>query len=48
MNEKEKQNYLEGYKKEKEKGVLFFPDILFKDAIAALLVFLILLPWLIL
>lgn len=43
MNEQEKQAYLEKYKKAKEKGVSFFPDILFKDSIAALLVFLIIL-----
>jgi mono/diheme cytochrome c family protein len=42
MNEKEKKEYLEQYKKAKEKGVPFFPDILFKDAIAALVVFIIL------
>ena len=42
MNEKDKEEYLEGYKKAKEKGVPFFPDIVFKDALAALLVFLIL------
>ena len=42
MNEKEKQEYLDEYKKAKEKGVPFFPDTLFKDAIVALIVFLIL------
>ncbi len=42
MNEKEKKDYLERYKKAKEKGVPFFPDIIFKDVIAALLVFVIL------
>ena len=42
MNEKEKQDYLEKYHQEKEKGVPFFPDILFKDALIALVVFLIL------
>jgi ubiquinol-cytochrome c reductase cytochrome b subunit len=42
MNEQEKQQYLEEYKKEKEKGVYFFPDIIFKDAVIALVVFLIL------
>jgi quinol-cytochrome oxidoreductase complex cytochrome b subunit len=41
MNEKEKQEYLEGYKKAKEKGVPFFPDILFKDAVVSLIVFII-------
>lgn len=42
MNNKEQQDYLEEYKKEKEKGVPFFPDILVKDAIISLLVFIIL------
>ena len=42
MNEKEKQEYLESYHQAKEKGVPFFPDILFKDAVVSLLVFLIL------
>jgi mono/diheme cytochrome c family protein len=42
MDEQEKQQYHEAYKKEKEKGVPFFPDLLFKDALIALLVFLIL------
>jgi hypothetical protein len=35
MNEQEKKKYLDEYKKEKEKGVPFFPDIIFK-IIAAL------------
>jgi quinol-cytochrome oxidoreductase complex cytochrome b subunit len=42
MNEKEKQKYLEEYKKDKEKGVPFFPDIVFKDVVMALVVFLVL------
>lgn len=42
MNEKEKKDYLEGYKKAKEKGVPFFPDIIFKDVIISLVIFLIL------
>ena len=42
MNEKEKQEYLEKYKKAKEHGVPFFPDVLFKDAVISLVVFLIL------
>jgi quinol-cytochrome oxidoreductase complex cytochrome b subunit len=42
MNEKEKKEYLEKYQKAKNEGVPFFPDILFKDAVVALLVFLIL------
>ncbi len=40
MNEKEKQEVQERYKEKKEKGILFFPDLLFKDAIIALVVFL--------
>lgn len=39
MNEQEKQQYLEEYKKEKEKGVFFFPDIIFKDAVISLIIF---------
>jgi menaquinol-cytochrome c reductase cytochrome b/c subunit len=39
MNEQEKKEVLESYKKEKEKGVLFFPDLLVKDAVLALLLF---------
>ena len=42
MNEKEKQEYLEQYEQEKKKGLPFFPDILFKDAVISLLVFLLL------
>ena len=42
MNENEKKHYLEKYQEAKKKGVPFFPDILFKDAVVALLVFLIL------
>jgi mono/diheme cytochrome c family protein len=42
MNEKEKQEYLENYQKAKKKGVPFFPDVLYKDAIVALLVFIVL------
>ncbi|MBS1249522.1 MAG: Cbb3-type cytochrome c oxidase subunit FixP [Chloroflexi bacterium] len=42
MNEKEKKTYLEQYKKDKEKGVPFYPDILFKDAVVSLLIFLVL------
>jgi mono/diheme cytochrome c family protein len=42
MDEQQKQEILESYKKEKEKGVLFFPDLLFKDAVVSLLVFLVL------
>ena len=42
MNEQEKKNYLENYKKAKEKGVPFFPDIIFKDAVVTLIVFIVL------
>ncbi len=41
MNEKEKQEYLEKYHEEKEKGVPFFPDIIFKDVIVSFIIFLI-------
>ena len=42
MNEKDKKSYLARYKEAKEKGVPFFPDIIFKDALASLLIFVIL------
>jgi len=42
MNEKEKQDYLDKYHEEKEKGVPFFPDIIFKDAVVSFITFLIL------
>jgi mono/diheme cytochrome c family protein len=42
MNQSEKEKYLEEYHQEKEKGVPFFPNILFKDAVLSLIVFLIL------
>jgi mono/diheme cytochrome c family protein len=42
MNEKEKKAYLERYKAAKEKGVPFFPDIIFKDVVVSLVVFIIL------
>ena len=42
MDKRERQDYLEGYKKEKEKGVPFFPDAVVKDAIIALVIFLLL------
>ena len=42
MNEKERKDYQERYKKDKEKGVPFFPDIIFKDAVASLVIFLVL------
>lgn len=43
MDEKQKQAIQEKYKKEKEKGVYFFPDLLAKDAIVSLVIFLALL-----
>jgi quinol-cytochrome oxidoreductase complex cytochrome b subunit len=43
MNEQEKKDYLEQYHHEKDRGESFFPDVIFKDAVVTLLVFLILL-----
>ena len=42
MNEEEKKKYLENYQEVKKKGVPFFPDIIFKDAIVSFGVFLLL------
>lgn len=42
MKEKDKKAYLEKYEQAKKKGLPFFPDILFKDAVISLVVFLIL------
>src|SRR4030066_1752231 len=42
MNEKEKQAYLEKYHQDKEHGVPFFPDIIFKDVVISFVIFLIL------
>ena len=42
MNDKEKQEYLEKYHEEKEHGVPFYPNIIFKDVIVAFVIFLIL------
>ncbi|MBT8213144.1 MAG: c-type cytochrome [Acidimicrobiia bacterium] len=39
MKKEEQERYLEEYKKEKERGVPFFPDAVFKDAIFALIIF---------
>jgi len=39
MRDKEKQEYLEQYQDDKKRGIPFFPDALFKDAIVSLLVF---------
>jgi mono/diheme cytochrome c family protein len=42
MDEQEKKEYLESYKEDKEHGIPFFPDALFKDAVVSLIIFLIL------
>lgn len=42
MNEQEKQAYLEEYQEEKKKGVYFYPDIIFKDAVVSLILFILL------
>ena len=42
MNDQEKKAYLEKYKRAKETGVPFFPDVVFKDAVVSLLVFVVL------
>ncbi len=42
MNETEKQAYLEKYHEDKERGEPFFPDVIFKDAVIAFIVFVIL------
>ncbi|HSB90343.1 MAG TPA: hypothetical protein VLD63_10010, partial [Anaerolineales bacterium] len=42
MNEQERQSYREKYQEQKSHGVPFFPDIVFKDAVVSLAVFLVL------
>src|SRR4030067_3572305 len=42
MNDQEKKAYQQKYEEAKRKGSPFFPDVLFKDAIVSLVVFLIL------
>lgn len=42
MKKQEQEQYKDDYKQAKEKGVPFFPDIIFKDAIVVFVVFLIL------
>ena len=42
MNEQQKKEYLENYKAAKEKGVPFFPDIIFKDVVISFVVFIVL------
>jgi mono/diheme cytochrome c family protein len=39
MREEDRKSYLEHYHEAKEKGVPFFPDIIFKDVVISLLVF---------
>lgn len=39
MDEKEKQAYLEKYEREKKRGIPFFPDLIFKDAVVSLFIF---------
>jgi mono/diheme cytochrome c family protein len=43
MDEQQKRAYHEKYKRAKEKGIFFYPDAIFKDAVVSLLVFLVLL-----
>lgn len=42
MNEEQKKAYLEEYKKEKAKGVKFYPDIIYKDLLISFGIFLLL------
>lgn len=42
MNEQDKREYMEAYHQAKEKGPSFFPDVVVKDAVIALLIFLVL------
>ncbi|MFH2039486.1 MAG: c-type cytochrome [Chloroflexota bacterium] len=42
MKKQEQQEYMEKYKKAKEKGVPFFPDIIFKDVVVSLIILLVL------
>lgn len=42
MNEEQKKAYLEDYKKEKAKGVKFYPDIIYKDLLISFGIFLLL------
>jgi ubiquinol-cytochrome c reductase cytochrome b subunit len=42
LNEEQKQAYLDEYKQEKEKGVKFYPDIIYKDLIVSFALFLLL------
>ena len=40
MNDEQKQAYLDEYKQEKEKGVKFYPDIIYKDLVVSFAIFL--------
>ncbi|HET7009546.1 MAG TPA: c-type cytochrome [Anaerolineales bacterium] len=42
MNDQERQDYRQKYHQQKEHGVPFFPDILFKDAVVSFVVFIVL------
>jgi mono/diheme cytochrome c family protein len=42
MNDQEKQQYLENYHEQKEHGVPFYPDIIFKDVVISFIIFLLL------
>ncbi|MBE3067826.1 MAG: hypothetical protein IMZ73_10455, partial [Chloroflexi bacterium] len=42
MNEQEKKASLEKYQEAKKKGIPFFPDIIFKDAVVSFGIFLLL------
>ena len=42
MREEDKKEYLDKYQEAKKKGIPFFPDALFKDAVVALGIFIIL------
>ena len=42
MNEEQKKKYLEKYHREKERGVKFYPDIIYKDLLVAFAIFLLL------
>ena len=43
MNEEQKKTYLEEYKQDKEMGVKFYPDIIYKDLVVSFAIFLLLL-----
>lgn len=42
MNEEQKKRYLEKYKKSKEKGEKFYPDVIFQDLLVSFAIFLVL------